>query len=590
MIQFNIIGKGFLDVEDDGSIGFKTENQQFRFCDIGLGRSVEFSVPASDWNRSLLGYSENPAEYGEEMRTLYQTQLVYDGGLKDGVLKVTAYEGETFKCVFSMGAKWIEDLQSKKLSDVPLDWPKGVLWSLQNTPVTPAAADWQEGEQLIVYDHGQLIPQYQHSPSVNIAKYLVDTAAVLGINFSTSLDHNYWLIAGSMKGGQTDSATLNVTGANAANVSQSQNYLDVVDIDIEWATANVFGALVGGGSSTTKGFKALQNITMKFPNGMPNNLYLIKWNSKLKQCKTLGGKPHASYYPTSDWPGALDDRTVELKKGDIVFFARRSSVDFVILPYYGFKSTDVYYPLSVSVELDRSDNLALGEIWYIRNNQPDMTFFEFLKSVALATGLELIVDNDGIQLIEGSYGQAPTDFKELKNVVSVDKVSRRVESWGNETLEKIIGFESESYVTNPITAHFVTDTEQVQGISEEKSKFSEGDVGTGKEVVVKDVDMNSTPPKFTGKKWTIAYADPNEKLLCRVDTPSPTGYLDIASNTVCVRARALYPLADFFDLKRTDVWLWRGMAYVWTDAEWTDGVLTLTLQKVSQQYTQSGAE
>ena len=48
MIRFNIIGTGFLDFTDEGGISFKTENQFFRFSDISLGRSVEFSVPATD--------------------------------------------------------------------------------------------------------------------------------------------------------------------------------------------------------------------------------------------------------------------------------------------------------------------------------------------------------------------------------------------------------------------------------------------------------------------------------------------------------------------------------------------------------------
>ena len=65
--------------------------------------------------------------------------------------------------------------------------------------------------------------------------------------------------------------------------------------------------------------------------------------------------------------------------------------------------------------------------------------------------------------------------------------------------------------------------------------------------------------------------------------PDFVGYADIANESTCIRIKMRKPEVTFFDLKVTDVWLWRGMAYVWTDAQWSNGVLTMTLQKVSQQ-------
>ena len=88
MIRFNIIGTGFVDMQE-GALSFTTENQWFRFCEVSLGRSVEFSIPANDTNRRLLGYGEDPAEYGDMLRRSLDCQLVYDGGVVDGTLNVT---------------------------------------------------------------------------------------------------------------------------------------------------------------------------------------------------------------------------------------------------------------------------------------------------------------------------------------------------------------------------------------------------------------------------------------------------------------------------------------------------------------------
>ena len=124
MVRFNIIGYGFLDIADPTGVAFKTENHQFRFCGISLGRSVEFSVPATDRNREMLGYGEDPAETGEMLRRNYPCQLVYDGGMKMGTIAVTAYESEAFKCVFTIGnAEWIETLLRAGIPGIPSSDP-----------------------------------------------------------------------------------------------------------------------------------------------------------------------------------------------------------------------------------------------------------------------------------------------------------------------------------------------------------------------------------------------------------------------------------------------------------------------------------
>ena len=106
-------------------------------------------------------------------------------------------------------------------------------------------------------------------------------------------------------------------------------------------------------------------------------------------------------------------------------------------------------------------------------------------------------------------------------------------------------------------------------------------------ILIRDVDMTGTTPKLAAKRCTIAYADPNETYLQRVPVPSPVGYDDIAQQSTCVRLRMLAGEAAFFAMRPSTTLLWQGMAYLWSDAQWSDDVLTLTLQKVSQYPTQS---
>lgn len=575
MIRFNIVGTGFLDFTDKGGLSFKTENQFFRFSDISLGRSVEFSVPATDRNRLMLGFGEDPAESGTMLRANHQCQMVYDGGAMIGTLSVTAYEGNSFRCVFYMDvAPWISTLQSLKLSDCPTSFNKGgIVWG--SAPIDANLADPEYVVQILRYENGMSVElsRWQLCPSVNIKEFIVNIFLNLGIPFSSTLSDKYWMVAGSMSGGGEDSVTFSATGTLAVGITQTQGYFSVVDIDIEYARAVLFGALVGGGSVPTKGFKATQDVDVTFSQSVQKPLFLVKWNSKLKLCEVLGGSglaPIAGIEP-------LDGRTISVKKGDVLFFAENAFISFDEGgTLYGWK--DIAYPMHETTTVSRSGELEYGETWYIKNNMPDMTLFEFLKSVALAAGLELRIDANGVTLDNGSYG---SEIITLDNVVSVDRVERIVDAWGKDTKRAFVDFDSDDYVTDKIIVGYDIDNQTRQGESSHTSKFSEGNVGTNG-ILIQDVEVTNNVAKFKAKKWTIAYVDDNSTYLQRIPLPDAVGYDDIAINSTCMVARMATGEASLFALIPQTVFVWRGSAFVWTDANWSGGIMTLTLQRVSK--------
>jgi hypothetical protein len=577
MVRFNIIGHGFLEMADSTGVAFKTENHQFRFCDVSLGRSVEFSVPATDGNREMLGYGEDPAETGDMLRRNYPCQLVYDGGMKMGTIAVTGYEGNAFKCVFTIGnAEWIETLQNKKLSECVVTEGKGVVWDAAAPTYEANIADPTQLALIVRYENGVgAMSRWHIVPSLSVQAYLENIFANLGIPIVVNIP-NYWLISASMKGGTADVVTLDQVSNSVFILAQTQNYLDIVDIDIEWGTAAVFGAIIGGSSTPSKGFKASQDLKVTFPNTLPADLYLIKWNSRLTRCLTLGCT-HTDPYGVLD---NINGMTLDIKKGDIFFIADRGAPDVWqgILPYYGFKASDVA-SISFIATVNRDGDLNYGETWFVRNNHPDMTVFDFLKSFALATGMEVTVDSEnGVIIDKGLYGYSSDDFKALERVISVDSVTRRVRCWGDGTRKATIAFDSEQYVTQPIRSTFEVQNDQLKEERENKIAFSEGSVGTYG-VLVRDVEAG---PKFVAKKWTLAYADASSAYLQRVKVPAPVGYYDIANNATALEVRIAAEVAEFFGLQPTCVYTWRGVAYVWTDASWSDGIMTLTLQRVSE--------
>ena len=588
MTRFNIIGRGFLDIEAGNAAGFTKTNPWFRFADVELGRSVEFSVPATTHNRIVLGFGDDPSEYGEQLRTRHACQLIYDGGQVMGTMTVTAYAGDVFSCVFLIGgASWIDRLQKMKLSEcqsaLNVQWVAG-----DGVPTTNV--DYTQGVQLLRYDNGLGLPEpgWGIAPSVNVRYFINEILTNLGVPHIINVTQTLYMVAGSMRNGQQDDVVFRQNDSSDIDVSQGWGYFDYVDINVEWATAILFGNYVGGGSNAIKAFKVTHDLKLTF-DSVPADIFLIKWDMSLKNCECLGGYPSNMSGIDEYWRGRFKDlsgETVELKRGDIFFFADYfgfvqstnlwASSQILSQGYFGWK--DNAHGITIQAVATANVDLQLGEYWYMHNNMPDMTVFEFLKSVCLAMGYELTVDPvDGVTIGFGKYGDPKgDDFKALERVLSVDRVARS--AWGDNTAAAVVCFDSDDYVTDTIEVEYGIPNEVNTERREWRSKFSEGNVGDNG-VLIQDVDHVSY--KFTAKRWTLALAYPYLNTLQRIDNPVAVGYHDIAANSTAVTVKALLPLADFFTMKPSTTWLWRGCAYLWSKASWSDGVLTMEMQRVS---------
>lgn len=588
MTRFNIIGRGFLDIEAGNVAGFTRSNPWFRFADVELGRSVEFSVPATTHNRIVLGFGDDPSEYGEQLRTRHACQLIYDGGQVMGTMTVTAYAGGAFSCVFLIGgASWIDRLQKMKLSECQS--ALSVLW-IAGDGVPTTQVDYSQGVQLLRYDNGlpSVVPGWGVVPSVNVRYFLNEILTNLGVPHTVNVTQALYMVAGSVQNGQEDNIWFSQNDSLDIDVAQSYGYFDIVDINVEWATAILFGSYVGGGSNAIKAFKVTHDLKLTFDN-VPADIFLIEWDMTLKNCECLGGYPSNMSGIDEYWRGRFKDltgETVELKKGQTFFFADYfgfvqstnlwASSQILSQGYFGWQ--DNAHGVSITAVAAANVDLQLGEWWYMRNNMPDMTVFEFIKSVCLATGYELTVDPvDGVTIGSGKYGDPKEDdFKALERVLSVDRVARS--AWGDNTAVAVVGFDSDDYVTDTIEVEYGIPNEVNTERKEWRSKFSEGNVGDDG-VLIADVDP--VDYKFTAKRWTLALAFRYLDTLQRIQSPVAVGYHDIAANSTAVTVKALLPLVDFFTMKPSTTWLWRGCAYLWSKASWSDGVLTMELQKVS---------
>lgn len=564
MVTFNIIGTGFLDVGADG-IGFKQDNHQWRFSDITFGRSVEFDVPATDRNKRLLGYGDDPAMDGMMLRTRNECQMVYDGGAVNGRIEVRSFKGDCFGCVFYFGANFPSDMP---LSDVPIG-DTSINWSYK-TPVYPADQIPQDVADVAFVSYERDATGIPPLPTMELRRLLGLVGDALGINYEIEIPAWYRIVFATLNGSDEETVTLSMSAINAAAVTATTLF-EVADIDLQSASSVVFGQYVGGTTTPSKGFKVLYDTDVTFPSDMPANVFIVKWYSR------LGGYAAINADPQTGRVQPLAGKTVALEHNGIYFFATKHPRAFS--PFYGYEASSIPLPYAYTVKAARSSSLRVTEDWNLRYNMPEMTVFDLFRSAALATGRELLIEEDGtVHIKRTAYGN---DFKAIEGVVAVDEVARNVEAWGEDTRRAVLRFDSDEAVKTRIEAVYEVDNANMEGEEEHVSKFSEGEQGGGG-IFISDFD--GTPQDFTIRvgKPTIAYVDNTKKVMQRVPVPIIDGYEDVALNSTSVRLRLLSGEAEFFALKPQTTFVWRGMAYVWTSAEWSDGVLSLTLQKVSQ--------
>lgn len=568
MIQLNIIGKGFLHTKKDGGIGFKADNQLYRFADISLGRSSEFTIPDDRNNRVLLDLAGDPAQYGEAMRTRHECQLIHGGGAVMGSLSVTGWQPGEFSCVFRIGDfKWIDDLQGVKLADLP--WQSNPLCGWDSTVRAQPANNVTPSLEVTQYERTNS-GGWQYFPSIGLNYYLDMIKDATGVNVG-NVPGDYRIVLCTLHGGNEHSVTIDITGTTTATVSASgANDLIPYDVTLEWARAVVFGAYVGGGSTTAKAFKALRTINVTFPTTIASNVFLVRLNTSLGKCEVLGGvDANGNGTP-------LSGRTIEFGRGEVYAFVPNGFMGIDSGgTYYGWK--DILHPLSVAVTVADEGDIQDGDTYYLNANHPDMTVFEFLQSVSRALGIDFWVDGDGVHWVT----PGKNNIVKVDDIITVERVMRNVGMWGDDTAKAVVRFDSEDYVEAPIVAEYGIDNGNLEGVEEYKSSFSEGSQGEYA-VLIDDVEVDGGTPKVRAKRCTLTVIDPNSEWLQRLPQPYVADCEDIAANSTHVTVKYKATEAAFFSLKHNDMLNVRGQLYRWASAQWSGGVMTLDLQRISQ--------
>lgn len=588
MIRFNLLyttganagqsragqSRGFLDVDADTVVAFKRENEQYNWAEPSTGRTVEFSVPGTDVNRKILDFADDPVEYGGAMRIRHDCQMQYPGGAVTGRLDVTKFESGRFSCVFYYPyTDSIDRLNDKKLADCKCTF-KGITWN--ESSALDADDAWLPTMPLAVIKYDGTIARYIGTaarcwlPSVNAKLYIENILDNLGIAHDLNVSQSTYLVSPTINGASEISGVVAKTGLTAGTIDPSlQNYLEF-NQSAHLTSFGVFGIPT---HTNCWSIRPKIDVEITFPVGFPSNCELIHVNGN--KISFIG-----DYYRDGmGWHGnPLGGRTVSIPAGKDFFIVEDDGSGAYGDGYANGWHADAS-PYSYTLTIARSGDIQQGDVWKVQYNAPDMTVVEFLRSLALMEGKELFYDvNRDCVIINGADVGSDTR-EEITGVIEAVSLTRNVDDWGSDVREVVVCFDSEDYVTKPVRSAYPVATDILEDVEEKTVKWSEGnDSGDGEgNVYVEDCSFENDTQTIRAKKWTAGVCGDGQYLK-RVSFMTNHAANAIATAATCLTLRIVQDVADFLGMTRDAYLTWRGMAYIWTSAEWSEGVTTIKLQ------------
>ena len=565
MMRFNVGGQ-FLELPDNFSVQFKKTNILFAFDKAECERSASFDVPDTPTNNRIFGISKWVQTSGDGMRRRYDAQLQASGVTKDGYLYVDSYSKGKYKAVFVTG----ELLGLQRLRNAGKIADFMLFSNIDNYSVigiSPSAAESSIWEG-VSYKRptGALV-----RPSIRLGQLYDAIFTQLGVTHSQipSASASIRIIPNEIKGIQAENVTLTETASQMAtngtypvclNVSNS-----LVGDVISYSTARVARKANSGATTytgTARVFYARQNIKITFSEYWNDDLFIGRFISGYYQTEEylleifefLGDR---SFDRDKNVTGeSLRGRTVEIEQGST--FLIISKDDYVYAQESGGLTEGwAISTKECSVEIEGGE-ITSGAYVRLQDNLPDITAVDLLKYIASFSGRMLNYDDaNGITFDALEF--STWSKKELKDVIELDNITRVFSDYAQRNL---VQFADKKGIVYTIDNDNINEEKELQNLP-----FVQGG-GVADVIYIGD----NTEGDVVGTNGGGGY-------LARVELQKNAGLQALCDASTSVQVRARMTLLEFDHITPKTLIYYAGVRYVWTEAQWSKGVVTLKLSK-----------
>lgn len=613
MICFNIGGE-YLDLPADFSLQFKKINVLFAFDNMECERSTSFDIPATPQNDRIFKLAKWIQAPGTGMRRRYYAQMQASVVTKNGYLYVDAYEKGNYKAIFVtgelLGLQQIRD--AGKLSDLAI-FNDTVAWSNENVPNLPSRAT--DNWNMVKYSQAGTPPH----PSWLI-KHVVDTIVAANnlpaINLPASGQGLRVITGVPQLLKPTDvSFARAIASGNWVDVTQTYPYPRITTLAIQANGEDLSGLFTTADynveyrrhwedydfqtmkpvlrnvmySGNVQHLVTNQKVKLTFSRDFPADTYIGTFKDYGQYPGRFGFFGDRSF--SKYWNGSqsvttrsgepLAGRTVVLEAGTSFVFIRES--DLLDYTKYtedttthetweqGWKNVRSAFDVT-GVTIEGDGDAVVGNTVRLQDNLPDITLVDLLKAVASLTGKVLnYTDEEGV-----TFDDLDTDTwqtKELSAVISIDTVNRK---FGDYAQRNTLHFDSDNSVAQSarVISAYVIDNDNLESVKELQTvPFSEGGVNYEGAVEIVAVAEDN-------EKDTVADAFTSVTSMARASLQINANLQSICYASTGVAIKARMSLLEYNNIGAKTRIYYDGVLYVWTEAQYSKGVVTLKLSKI----------
>lgn len=576
MIRFNVSGE-YLDLPADLSLQFKKSNVLFAFDKMECERSTSFDIPATPQNDRIFALAKWTQSSGTGMRRRYEAQMQASMVTKDGYLYVDAYADGKYKAIFVtgelLGLLRIKD--AGKIADI-IQTSETTTWnSYPYTPTNGKNTLWA----CVRYATDGAHNPY---PSVRLQPILDLAMQNLGVNWTPPGVPAYVrFIPEELNGVETQ--VVRFEGSPRSMPDDDTYpvcYYSSID-GVESILFNTSDAKVQRwvGSPVVYNYRgkvrqlvARQELKITFPSDWDDDLYIgyfLDGDSPfVGEFSFYGGRSFDEFHRVTG--ESLKGRTVTIPTGGK--FTIISINDYIDEETssgrergWGFQG------VWERITLEGGD-IESGDVVRLQDNLPDITVTDLLKTFAALSGKQLYyTDNGGVTFDDldfSAWGVLDLTGK----VISQKDMERK---FGDYVRNNIVQFETDESVpsSSRVKIAYTIDNDNLEESKDLQTiPFSEGiSYGSaGTRTLLQTDGANA-----------LGDADTTEAYMLRAQLLKNANLQSLCDASTAVTLQVSMSLLEYEMIQAKTAIYYDGIKYVWTEAQYSKGVVTLKLSKIN---------
>lgn len=592
MIQFNIDG-WLLELAENTKLQYSKLNPLFAFDKLECERTASFDVPATPKNDMIFGLSRLIQGDGAGMRVRYAAQMQSDGVTKDGYIYITAATRDKYKCVFVTGE--LLGLQRMRDAGKIKDICNLTTTALYGTAYAPPSSYQALPYRAINYK--RLDDSFPPIPSLRLYDIVSNCMQQLDVRITYPYYHTAWqsyrMIPNDVKGLTERLVSFHRVGTAYMSSSSTPTITNVYVDGLSWlfntslarvAYRRDFGSTMTVYYGNLRQLVPRQEVTINFPAIFPSDIFVGKFinggTQFASECQFYGDYSFDDYGNVTGTP--LAGRSVTIPAYEPFVFVSKSQ-DFYNGEESGGSTGWGWFRGAFPTQIEESMNMS-GEVVVsnpncnvsIADNFPDLTIIDLLKTIAALSGTALnYSDAEGVTFDSLEFDLWPSLNVDDK-VLSVGDITRTFSDYAQtnrvvfDTSEHVLQSERLQQVYN-VQNQNLEESREVQTIP-----FDEGGLYGSNMVYIRNQGGGYD-------KTTLASADTRGEGMLRVTLGRNTGIagLCVASTSTQLRVRMTQYTYEMLT-PQTAIY-YNGVLYVWTKAQWSNGVATLSVSKIDSE-------